>query len=94
MTKNDFFSQIDDSWCHKMGVSVVKQSPPSLFGQNEKQKNRTKETSIFFPSKPGSYPFRVCFLDFDTVNSVEKYIHDMEEVNKAINEKCKELAGE
>lgn len=77
MTKDDFFKQIDDSWCSKMGVSVVKRSPPPLFNENVNQQIRREESSVFFPSKSGAYPFCVCFLDFDSVNSVETYIHDM-----------------
>lgn len=77
MTKNDFFRQIDNIWLNKMGVSIVKKAPPALFDENAKQSNRREESSVFFPNKPGSYPFCVCFLDFDTVESVEKYLHNM-----------------
>lgn len=77
MTKDDFFRQIDASWRNKMGVSIVKQAPPALFNENVKQRNRREESSLFFPNKSRADAFCVCFLDFDSVNSVETYIHDM-----------------
>lgn len=74
MRKVDFLEKINDSWCEKMGVSIVKKMPPLLFGENKIDENRRNESCMVFPSSHNILPFCICLLDFNSVNEVEDYI--------------------
>lgn len=77
MRKVDFLETISDSWCKKMGVSIVKKMPPLLFGENKIVENRRNESCMVFPSRSDMWHFIICLTDFNSVKEVEDYITKM-----------------
>lgn len=77
MRKVDFLETISDSWCEKMGVSIVAKIPPPLFGESEIDKNRRNESCMVFPNRSNIWHFIICLLDYNSVKEVEDYITKM-----------------